>query len=210
MALFNAQQQNKQVQFFSPWGPRYKNKSSLIRSEDPEMRTLQELGEIFGTLSEKGFPVRFLLMPADLYGTAINGLSPNVVQDYFKSLEERAREKLSVTSEVLVRPWSQIRERSWLYESLQEEVTEDFSRFVSATEYNSALKTAQAFNPQKIEESARAYCVERVVEGRIIEKLYSPIKLSLVRKEKDMLDGPLKRLYVISEQNRAPWLAGGK
>lgn len=210
MALFNARQESKPVQFFSPRGPRYKNKDSLIRTGDPEMQTLQDIGEIFRTLSEEGFQVRFLLMPADLYGTAINGLSPVFVKDYFQSLEERAQEKLSVASEVLVRPWSQIRERSWLYESLQEEVTEDFSKFVSATEYNSALKTAQAFNPQKREESARAYCVERVVEGRIIEKLYSPIKLSLVRKEKDMLDGPLKRLYVISEQNRAPWLAGGK
>ena len=173
------------------------------------MQTLQEIGEIFGKLSEKGFQVRFLLMPADLYGTEINSLSPVFVKDYFQSLEERAREQLSSTSEVIVRPWSLIRERFWRYESFQQEVAEDFSRFVSTSEYNSALKTAQAFNPQKREESARAYCIERVVEGRIIEELYSPIKLSLVRKEKDMLDGPLKRLYVVSKQNRAPWMARG-
>ncbi len=175
------------------------------------MRTLQELGEIFGVLSGEGFQVRFLLMPADIYGTEINGLSQAFVNDYFQSLEERAREKLSATSNVIVQPWSEIRGRDWWwYDSLQQAVTENFSGFVSTAEYNSALKTARAFNPENSEESARAYCKERVVEGRIIEKLYSPIKLSLVRKEKDMLDGPLKRLYIINEKNRAPWLAGGK
>ncbi len=211
MDLFNARQQSKPLQFFSPWGPRYKNKNSSIGSEDPEMRTLQELREIFGALSGEGFQVRFLLMPADIYGTEINSLSQAFVKDYFQSLEERAREKLSATSKVIVQPWSELRERDWWrYESLQQAVTENFSGFVSTAEYNSALKTARAFNPENSEESARAYCIERVVEGRIIEKLYSPIKLSLVRKEKDMLDGPLKRLYIINEKNRAPWLAGGR
>ena len=44
------------------------------------------------------------------------------------------------------------------------------------------------------------------MEGNIVNEVYSPLKLSLVRREKDALDGPLKRIYIV--QNKAPWLGG--
>ena len=44
------------------------------------------------------------------------------------------------------------------------------------------------------------------MEGILVDQIYDPIKLSLVRKEKDILDGPLKRVYIV--KSMAPWLGG--
>jgi hypothetical protein len=198
---------SKQIPFFSPWGPRYKKNSPLIKEDDLEVKTLEEIRLLFDGIKSKGYSVDFLLMPADFYGTNINNLSPPFVREYFACLRTFAKERLDDVCTLSVRPWSAFRvEYVTEYETLRQEIEKNPNDYFSDEQFEEALKTARVFNPKNAYASAWNYCVERVVEAAIIKKLYSPIKLSLVRKEKDILDGPLKRLYVI--QNKAPWLGG--
>ncbi len=189
------------LRLFSPWGPRYKKASPRIEKGDPELMTLDEIKEIFAVFGENGYDIDFLLMPADTYGTEINSLPAGFVSEYFKWLEECACTELG---NVTVKPWSVIREEQRsLYDKLRAEIDKNFSEFVGDGEYRRAVNVAKRFSP-KSEESSRQYCIERLVEGNIISAAYDPIKLSIVRKEKDSLDGPLRRIYVVA--NRAPWL----
>jgi hypothetical protein len=193
---------SKNLRLFSPWGPRYNRDSPRIERNDPEIATLKEIRTIFDRFEENGYKIDYLLMPADTYGTEVNGLSKEFVSDYFKWLEEWAYQELG---NVEVKPWSVIRdEQRKRYDELSSEINQNFSDWIKEGEYRNAVKVARVFNPERAEQSARKYCIERLVEGIIISEVYDPIKLSLVRKEKDSLDGPLKRIYII--QNRAPWL----
>lgn len=199
------------LSLFSPWGPRYKNGSPKIVEGDREITTLREINEIFWRLNTFGYrKLDFLLMPADAYGTEINTLSPGFVNDYFKYLEDCAYRELG-ENRVEVKSWSSIRdERRDRYEELRREIKQDFDKLVKDGEYQRAVTVAKRFSPDDPAESARRYCIERLVEGKIINELYDPIKLSLVRKEKDALDGPLKRVYIIQPELRVPWMGGGK
>lgn len=193
------------LRLFSPWGPRYNRGSSRIEETDPEVATLREIRAIFNRVGESGYTIDFLLMPADAYGTEVNSLSKDFVSDYFKWLEELAYKELG---EVKIKLWSTIRdEQRKRYDEFSGEIDQNFSDWIKDGEYRNAVKVARVFNPEKAEQSARRYCIERLVEGNIISEAYDPIKLSLVRKEKDSLDGPLKRIYIV--QKRAPWLGGG-
>ena len=196
------------LRLFSPWGPRYNRDTPRIENRDPETSTLREMQSVFERFGDRGFDIDLLLMPADTYGTEINGLSEGFVKEYFSWLEEWAYKELG-ESRATVKPWSAIREEQRdLYDRLRTEISQNLFDLIEEDEYRKAAKVAKIFNPEKAGESARQYCIERLVEANIISEVYDPIKLSLVRKEKDALDGPLKRIYVISGQNRAPWLKG--
>ncbi len=204
LALARLQQGNLQI--FSPWGPRYKKNTAKIVAGDPEIDTLREINQVFGRLVENNYKIRFLLMPADTYGTEINGLDKNFVKEYFKCLENAAYSELAKVADVEVMPWSRITEICKSYEEIKREIEVNFSARIGDSEYERAVNTARRFNPRNAEQSARKYCIERATEAEIIQSLYEPIKMSLVRKEKDSLDGPLKRIYIIGK--RAPWLRG--
>lgn len=192
------------LRLFSPWGARYRRSSPRIERDDAEIATLQELRDILAAIKSFGYDVSFLLMPADAYATEINNLPKEFVDEYFAALRDAAFRELE--DSVLVKPWSEIRvENSADYAALKAEAENSLRRRGSLREkYYAALKAARNFNPRNAAESARKYCAERFAEGCLIAQLFDPIKLSLVRKEKDALDGPLKRLYVV--RNRAPWL----
>ncbi len=197
---------SKPVTLFSPWGPRYKTDDPKIWEGDPECRTLGEIREVLDVCAQYGIKAELLLMPADVYGIEINARSPEFVREYFKYLEECAYREIG-EARVLFRPWSAIRGSRWVrYEELRGEVDLDFFKWVKKGRYNSTIGVAKVFNPSNPVESARRYCIERVVEGIMVQETFTPVKLSLVRAEKDALDGPLSRLYVI--QNMAPWLGG--
>ena len=205
--MARARLQEGALQIFSPWGPRYKKTAAKIEPSDPEIGTLREIKLAFEAFAGRNYQIRFLLMPADTYGIDINGLNSGFVREYFKWLEDAAYSELAKVAAVEVKPWSRIIEHSkYAYEELKREIRDDFFTRVGDRQYERAVMTALRFNPANVEQSARNYCIERVAEAEIIESLYGPIKMSLVRKEKDSLDGKLKRIYIIS--NRAPWMRG--
>ncbi len=205
--FFNARLDRRRVCFFSPWGPRYKKSDPYIKESDLEIKTLEEIGSFFEEVKRCGFSVDFVVMPADFYGTNINNLSPPFVREYFNSLKVIATSQLKDVCNLTVKPWSRFKaERAAQYDDLRRKVEMDSSAFFSDRQFEEALKTARVFNSQNAYGSAWNYCVERVIEAILVEEAYKPIKLSLVRKEKDELDGSLKRIYVL--QKKAPWLEG--
>ncbi len=192
---------------FSPWGPRYNSMDDYrISEQDPEIKTLKEIKEIFEQFKAKGYMLDFLLMPADVYGTEINSLKKKFVEDYFKDLECQVYNLLG-KADITIKSWSEIREENKnKYKELSEKFNENLAEYIKERTFKKNIEVAKNFNPEKAGESARRYCIERLVEGEIINDKYNPIKLSLVRKEKDILDGLLKTIYII--ENKAPWLGG--
>jgi hypothetical protein len=193
---------NGRINLFSPWGPRYsyKSRGTEIRAGDPEIDTLEEMGEVIEAVREAGISPTLYIMFADLYGTEINGLPEQAVEDYFRSLKETTE---GIVDDCQVTRWSDIRKAS-RYEELKEEIERDFYYFIGPRTMRGMIRVSANFNPKDPEGAAKRYGVERVAEAIIIDEWLEPIKLSLVRKEKDVLDDPLPRIYVI--RNRGPWL----
>lgn len=193
--------------FFSPWGPRYKIKITEIDESSPEIATLREIRGILEGLISYGFKIRFLVMPADTYGTDINGLSESFVNGYFNALSNAIQGIMmplagegKLTIDFI--PWSRIKgenleEYSMIKASISEMPIDKLMR--------DALKKARVMNPNNIDQSAKEYVEERVTESILISQLYDPIKLSLVKKENDAADlQNFMRIYVIKE--KAPWM----
>lgn len=203
--LVDAQFASVPLLFFSPWGPpyeRYKQRSSQIREADPEIATLRELNEIFSFFCREGYKLEFLLMPTDSYGTEINPLPQDFVREYYLEVERAASAILDKSTTLTVKAWSTIREeRKPRYAELRLDAERNFSVYVKEGDFERAKKAATVYRGDP-----RAYCLERIVEGKLIAEVYDPIKISLARRQKDVLDGPLKRLYIV--QNRTPWLRG--
>ncbi|MBI1972238.1 MAG: hypothetical protein HYS53_02960, partial [Candidatus Aenigmarchaeota archaeon] len=196
----------QKLRLFSPWGPRYQNSSPEIKESDPEIATLKEMRTALYQFSAAGYVPNLLLMPADVYGTEINGLPERFVREYFKWLEEAALATLGGVADVNIMPWSEIRSNNKKrYAELKRGFEKEFVALVKPGEFAKAVKVAAAFGSGRPEQDAKRYCVERMAEAEVIYSAFKdPIKLSLVRKEKDALDGPLKRIYII--KNRAPWM----
>ena len=212
-ALIFSRIQNTNFNLFVPWGPRYNNLSPEVTTDSPEDRTLGQMAEVLRALRLYGVNSRLLFMPADTYGVEVNGRSKEKVEAYFASLRAVAELHLASLCELDWRPWSAIRaENRSRYEELRNDTALNFENLISPREYEEAIRTSTAFSKgadeATIEDRARRYCIERWVEARIIEELCSPTKLSLVREGKNKLDrsGPLKALYVIREEFRAPWI----
>ena len=196
---------NQNLSVFIPWGPRYNKTSPIITAGDAELATLNELRDSLSFFNNAEFPIDLLIMPADVYAKEINTLSSDFVDSYFTQLEYRVQEYLSPVANITISPWSEIRATyADRYNELRKDVTENFEDRIDPLQFLGAIKAAKFFNPKKAEQSARAYCIERFVEGFLINEVYEPVKMSLVRKEKDALDGPLQRIYIV--ENRAPWL----
>ena len=173
-----------------------------------ETTTLKEVREVFDGLADLGFRFRFLVMPADTYGTEINSLSQDFVSTYFSSLKDVVDKIMRQLIErgclsVEFVPWSIIKgenadEYSRIKSGISERPLPDLMR--------DALRKARVMNPENVDGSARKYVEERVTEAILIDQLYNPIKLSLVKKENDAADlQSLMRIYVI--RNKAPWMA---
>lgn len=197
--------ESRELVFFSPWGPRYKTKNPEVDANSPEMLTIEELREIFGFFSRLEYRSCLLFMPADSYGTDINRLSQDFVQAYFTSLSNMLRIELRGLVDIKITPWSSIKEDNRPY---YDELSVEVSRLIDASgnlQLRKAIDTARFFDAENPQNSALKYVKERMIEAEIIDKVYNPIKLSLVRKEKDELDGNLKRIYIV--KNRAPWMS---
>lgn len=206
--LISCRVENGQICFFSPWGPRYKIKTTEVTESSAETATLKEVREVFDGLADLGFKIRFLVMPADTYGTEINSLSQDFVDSYFSSLKNAVDKIMRQLIErgclsVEIVPWSIIKgENAGEYFRIKSGISEmplpDLMR--------DALRKARVMNPGDVDRSARKYVEERVTEAILIDQLYNPIKLSLVKKENDAADlQSFMRIYVI--RNKAPWMA---
>lgn len=202
--------ENSELCFFSPWGPRYKIKTTEIKETSAEISTLKEIEEILENFVDLGFRVRFVIMPADTYGTDINNLSQGFVDVYFNSLNKAVQDVMSplTTSGNLVidfTHWSRIKS-----ENLEEysRIRETLPQLPLDGLMRDALRKAKVMNPNDIDRSASKYVEERVTEAILIDRLYNPIKLSLVKKENDGADlQSFMRVYVI--KNKAPWMSDG-
>ena len=194
--------------FFSPWGPRYKIKTTEIDESSPEIATLREIRGILEGLISYGFKIRLLVMPADTYGTDINGLSESFVNGYFNALSNAIQNIMRpLTGEGKLTidfiPWSRIKgENSEEYSRIKASISEmPIDKLM-----RDALKKARVMNPDNINQSAKSYVEERVTESILIGQLYDPIKLSMVKKENDAADlQNFMRIYVI--KNKAPWMS---
>ncbi|MBU1201710.1 MAG: hypothetical protein KJ583_06490 [Nanoarchaeota archaeon] len=185
------------LNLFVPWGPKYNYVEKGITVGLPEKQTIAELKCLVDFFKENNYKPNLFLMFADSYGTEINSLPVDVVKGYFSNLEKYVGDSLDC------KPlwWSKIKDSKRYFE-LKNDVEKNFFDYVDKDVYEDNLMTAKKFKGGA--DSAKIYSLERVTEGLLIEELYSPIKLSLVKKEKDALDGPLKRLYVI--ESRKPWM----
>ena len=80
------------TKLFTPWGPRYdwETRGVEIFEEHREVQTLAYLAKLFTELKaqmpEKTW--QWIFLAADTYGTRVNKLSTQVVQEYFSSLKK--------------------------------------------------------------------------------------------------------------------------
>ncbi|MBP9717038.1 MAG: hypothetical protein KBD51_03810 [Candidatus Levybacteria bacterium] len=189
---------------FVPWGVRLIG--DLGQSEIRAMDRLRGLKEI---LEEKRINAKVLIMPADLYATEVNNqVSSNTAQNYFAKVQETAE-----GYGFEVKPWSAIRsENMEMYLSLKEFLTEGEIRgLLTGHKVNEAISAASrrsGYDRQEdIKKAAFAYLRERIAEAQIVEKIYAPVKVSAVAKNKDNeVDMNLPRLYIIPEREQFPWL----
>lgn len=206
----------KELVFFTPWGPRYRIDSPEVDTSSQEMSTIRELREILGAFSGYGFKVRFLVMPADVYGTEINTLSEGFVGRYFDSLESALRKGVDGIEGVqldVVR-WSAIREANKTrYDAIRGGVELEVGSAIDSQgnssngTLRSSMNKAKAMNPGDWIRSGKAYIIERIAEATLIQEIYgaNTIKVSLAVKENDILDGDLNRVYIV--KNIAPWMS---
>lgn len=202
--LLKARATEEPLVLFVPWGVR--PIGNLGQNEIRVMDRLQILKEI---LARKGINPDVLLMPADLYATEVNNqVNPDRAQAYFKQVTDTA-----ISYNFRVKPWSIIRsENIEMYLSLRETLTEEEIRKLltghKVSEAITAARRRSGYDRQEdIESAAFAYLRERIAEAKIVEKIYEPIKVSAVAKNKDNeVDMNLPRLYIIPESEQFPWL----
>jgi hypothetical protein len=192
----------KEIRLFTPWGPRYDlGRNSSISEQDKEMKTLEFLSGILNELkmnmSEKKF--EWLFLGADLYGIRINHLSTERVHEYFTFLKLKIE---GIIPQAKFRLWSEFDQEA---EILRQEVRRDFGKLVGPSLLDRAVKTARAMGKGS---DAKEYLAERIAEAMLMEKLYSPIKISCVARHKDaQVDANLPCLYLLPEELLAPWMA---
>lgn len=192
----------EELTLFVPWGVRPEGNRGLN-----ELAVLNKLKSIKNTLQQRKINAQILIMPADLYATEINQIDPLLAGEYFGFIEKAARER-----GFTVKPWSAIREENWqIYKERSLELTKEEIQKLSYPVIESALSAARKrsgyTNAADIERSAFTYLRERICEAEIIEKVYKPVKISAVAKNKDNdVDRNLPRLYLIPRDYQFPWL----
>lgn len=192
----------EKLTLFIPWGVRPTGEPRLETSILDQLQTLQK------RLYEMGINANMLIMAADTYATEINSqVSQEWTNKYFSFIENEARQRtLTFTS------WSKIREENFeMYQDMACKLNNNAICNMLDTEIiddklTSSARRSGKFTRRGIKQAGFAYIRERIVEGVIIENAFRPIKMSLVAKNKDNLDGPLPRLYLFPPEQQFPWL----
>lgn len=194
----------KPLILFSPWGVRGKGSFG-----DPEKSVLNRLKEVKDKLQKRNIPSEVLIMPADVYATEINKqTSVEKAAEYFSKVKDEAKDK-----GFFIKPWSEIRnENIETYRENCARFTEkEIRKILPGGQIQAAINAAERrsgyTDKDEIKQAALFYLRERICEAIIIEGAYKPVKVSLVKKEKDnKVDMSLPRVYVISDEYLFPWL----
>ncbi len=189
---------------FVPWGVR--PIGELGQNEGRVMSRVQALQRI---LEDKRVKTNVVIMPADLYATEVNNqVDTETAQNYFGQVSDTA-----ANYGFNIKPWSDIRsENIQMYLSLKNALTEEeIRRLLTGHKVSEAIAAASrrsGYDRQEdIKRAAFAYLRERIAEALIVEKIFAPVKVSAVAKNKDNeVDMNLPRLYIIPEREQFPWL----
>lgn len=190
------------VIFFIPWGTRYEG--TFGKSEQQAMDSIDRANDVLQT---REIPSRVLIMPADVYAKDINGLDPQLVDEYYAQVAENCQQRGYDFA-----PWSDIRTANVeQYQQLAQQLTEEkiltmLPRPVIENALKAARRRSNFTDESEIKNAAFAYLRERLAEATIVEDTLQPIKLSMVPKFKDRADLELPRLYMIPENLQFPWL----
>jgi len=190
------------VNLFVPWGVRPEGEPKL------ETSVLDKIQNVSDMMRKKGVNSQVILMPADIYATEINLINCDLAFNYFCFVRREAEARGFV-----VKSWSEIRaENIDLYQSLaaqycEETLEEILPGGVIERAIEAAKRRSCRTDINDIIKSAYTYLGERIVEAEIIERIYKPIKVSAVSKNKDgYVDRELPRLYLVPEEMQFPWL----
>lgn len=190
------------TRLFTPWGPRYdwETRGQTILPEDRELKTLAHLASLFTEL-QKQMPEKtweWIFLAADTYGTRVNNLPTQVVQEYFASLKEWLAQYLPHSEFQL---WSELETEALpLRNQAAEYVRTNLPYSIRERAAQTAQKMGRGSNPN-------VYLEERVTEALFIEQRYSPVKISCAPRNKDdAVDVDLPRLYLLPEALQVPWL----
>lgn len=197
-----ARMSRPEVQLFTPWGPRYDwaTRGTVIKPEHKEIELLQLFADLLAELQEnmpwQTFDWTFLA--ADLYGTRINHLSPEVVEEYFDSLQEVMADYLPTAT---LRRWSEFDQQA---EPYRQAIRDNFDDEFRSALAHRARKTAKAMG---LGSNSDDYLVERLAEARLIEDWLHPVKISPVARHKNQgVDGTLPVFYFVPPELHAPWM----
>jgi len=183
--------------FFQPWGISWDGKMNkrTKKALDSTVEFLDGLERYF-----PGKQRRLVVMPADYYALVINGWKREVVDIFVRELEEYSDSvKARTQTNIEVVPYSRITsENRARYEEIKKGVN------VSGVA-EEKLRSAKKWAIGDSEEAAKAYVVERITEGILIDEIFKPVKISLGSSEKDDCDGPLPRLYLRATPT-FPWI----
>jgi len=135
---------NSEITFFTPWGPRYRweQRGTAIKEADREVKTLRFLSKVLEELqgNMKGKKFCWIFLGADLYGTRINLLPQEVVDDYFKGLGEWVTKEIPNARFLL---WSEFDEQA---EPFRQKVRNQFLECVDIYTLERAVRTAKQMN----------------------------------------------------------------
>lgn len=195
---------NTPLTLFVPWGVR--PEGQFGSSESQALDVISTYQKLLGRFA---IPSRVLIMPADVYATEVNNYAAASTRDYFSTVEKESKAR---NFDVL--SWSFIRKNNQaLYDkTLQWEANSDsLWRTTPKILWGELLSSARARSKrdteQAIAKAAFDYLKERVAEARVIDKVYKPIKLSMVSPKKDdVVDRDLPRLYLLPKNLRFPWI----
>lgn len=193
---------NPQVQLFTPWGPRYdwEARGMVIKPDHKEVELLQFFADLLAELQENmpWHTFEWTFLAADLYGARINHLPPEVVEDYFDSVQEVLAEYLPEAS---LRRWSEFDEQA---EPYRQAIRDNFDDEFRSALVHRARKTAKAMG---LGSNSDDYLVERLAEARLIEDWLHPVKISPVARHKNQgVDGTLPVFYFVPPELHAPWM----
>ena len=189
-----------EVRLFTPWGPRYywQERGTDIDEDDKEIEVLDFFSRMLARWQENmpGKKFTWLFLGANLYGTRINKLPEEPVNDYFTSLRLWLA---GILPQAEFHLWSEF---DLTAQPLREKIRPDLKNRLTYTIFDRALNASAKMGGQ-----VEDYLTERLTEAEIIETLYRPIKISAVGRHKDDgVDGNLPRLYFLPERLWAPWL----
>ena len=198
------------------WGPPYEGQADddeLFTSETPESKMTADIEEILCAVRDVGVRLEPILLFADVYGSEINGMGQQSIDQYFCQLKARFSDEAAVLS------WSQVRESNWTrYNELktqfalqQNEVSDESALNASMIQ----LKLGRKITFPEAQKLALLYKIERLTEGKMLTegfqigdtKVKNIIKLATApsrQRNDDPYEPELPRFYV-KNMARAAW-----